>query len=54
MKPIVIVYWIVVSIPLGWGLYKSIERSIPLFKGGPPAAAAPAKPAAPAATPAPK
>lgn len=56
MKPIVIIYWVVVGIPLSWGLYKSIERSIPLFKAAPPAAAAPAKPAepAPAATPAPK
>lgn len=51
----VLAYWVLVSIPLSWGLYKSIERSIPLFKG---VSAAPAKPAAapatPAATPVPK
>ena len=37
--------WILVSIPLSWGLYQSILKSKPLFMG-PPAAAAPAAPAA--------
>ena len=36
--------WILVSLPLGWGLYKSIERATPLFQGKLAAAkAAPAK-----------
>ncbi|MDB6151694.1 MAG: hypothetical protein JWL90_147 [Chthoniobacteraceae bacterium] len=35
------VAWMVVCIPLGWGVYKSVEKSMPLFKGqaSPPAAA---------------
>jgi hypothetical protein len=38
--------WIIVAIPLGWGLYQSIIKSEPLFKGAgaPPAQAAPAGP----------
>lgn len=46
MNPKVLFYWIVVGIPLGWGLYKSVERSLPLFNPppAPPAAVAPASP----------
>ena len=43
----ILIYWVIVGVPLSWGLYKSIERSKPLFAGAPPAAAV-----APAATPA--
>ncbi|MES2570355.1 MAG: hypothetical protein V4710_09930 [Verrucomicrobiota bacterium] len=25
------VAWLVVGLPLGWGVYKSIEKSLPLF-----------------------
>jgi len=31
---LVICAWIVVAIPLGWGLYKSIDKSRPLFTLG--------------------
>ena len=36
--------FLVVAIPLGWGLYRSVKNSIPLFTAGraPPPAAAPA------------
>jgi hypothetical protein len=38
--------WIIVAIPLGWGLYQSIIKSEPLFKGAsaPPAQVVPAGP----------
>jgi hypothetical protein len=36
--------FLVVALPLGWGLYRSIRNALPLFTGAPPAAA----PAAPA------
>jgi hypothetical protein len=38
--------WIIVAIPLGWGLYQSIIKSEPLFKGAstPPTQVAPAGP----------
>ena len=39
--------WIIVAIPLGWGLYQSIIKSKPLFSGVTATA-----PAAPAAAPA--
>jgi hypothetical protein len=39
--------FLVVSLPLGWGLYRSIKNSMPLFT----ASKAPATPAAPAAAP---
>ena len=45
MNPKVLIYWIVVGLPLGWGLYKSVERSLPLFNPpAPPAAVVPANP----------
>ena len=30
--------WLVVGIPLGWGVVKSVEKSLPLFNGRPAAA----------------
>jgi hypothetical protein len=36
--------WILVALPLSWGLYQSILKSKPLFMGPAPVAA-PAKPA---------
>ncbi len=38
-----LICWILVSIPLGWGLYQSIQKSKPLFAGT--TAIAPGKPA---------
>jgi hypothetical protein len=32
---ILILVWMVVSLPLAWGVYQSVQRSIPLFSGGP-------------------
>lgn len=29
-----ILAWLVVSLPLAWGVYQSVQRSIPLFSGG--------------------
>ena len=48
---LVFLAFLVVAVPLGWGLYRSIKNSLPLFTGG--TAAAPAAPAAPAAAAAP-
>jgi hypothetical protein len=39
--------FLVVSLPLGWGLYRSIKNSMPLFA----ASKAPAAPVTPAAAP---
>ena len=44
------VYWLVVALPLSWGLYKAIEKSVPLFSDKEAPAAAVAAPAV--ATPA--
>jgi hypothetical protein len=35
--------WLIVVIPLGWGVYQSVVKSLPLFRGTPPAAASPPK-----------
>jgi hypothetical protein len=40
----VVLAFVVVALPLGWGLYRSIKNSMPLFTAG--ATAAPAPPAA--------
>jgi hypothetical protein len=40
--------WLIVAIPLGWGVYQSVVKSLPLFRGS----AVPASPAAPAPAPA--
>lgn len=29
--------WIVVAIPLGWGVYQSVVKSLPLFRTAAPA-----------------
>jgi hypothetical protein len=42
--------FLVVALPLGWGLYRSVKNSMPLFTAGKAPASAPAAPAAPAAT----
>lgn len=43
----IFIYWVLVGLPLSWGLYKSVERSLPLFTGKPNTpTVAPAKPAA--------
>jgi hypothetical protein len=36
--------WIVVAIPLAWGVYQTVVKSMPLFESS--AAGAPARPAA--------
>ena len=37
-SPVVIALaWIVVAIPLGWGVYQSLAKSLPLFRGNPAA-----------------
>ena len=33
--------WVVVGIPLAWGVFKSVEKSLPLFCGRSPAAQVP-------------
>ena len=38
---LVICAWVVVAVPLGWGLYQSVVKSRPLFTSEP--AAAPAR-----------
>jgi len=25
--------WILIAVPLGWGVYQSVQKSIPLFQG---------------------
>lgn len=27
-----IIAWIWISLPLGWGVYKSVQKSVPLFQ----------------------
>lgn len=50
MSPLrLFIAWIWVAVPLSWGVYQSVNKSLPLFGLG--AAAAPAT--APAATPVP-
>jgi hypothetical protein len=44
---LVAIAWVIVSLPLGWGLYQSIIKSKPLFSS----ASAPAAQSAPAAVP---
>jgi hypothetical protein len=38
----VFLFWLLAALPLGWGVLKSIEKSLPLFGAAPPAAAKPA------------
>ncbi len=34
--------FLVIAVPLGWGFYRSVRNSMPLFTAGKPAVAAPA------------
>jgi hypothetical protein len=36
--------WIIVAIPLGWGVFQSVVKSLPLFQPSPAGAAPPAVP----------
>ena len=38
-----ILYWLLVAIPLGWGVTKSVQKSLPLFRGDATPAAVKAK-----------
>jgi len=31
--------WILIAVPLGWGVYQSVQKSMPLFQGQSEAAA---------------
>ncbi len=47
---VVLLAWLVVAVPLGWGLYQSVLKAKPLFAGQShtaPAQPAAAKPASP-------
>jgi len=35
--------WIWIAVPLGWGVYQSVQKSMPLFRGDSKPAAATAK-----------
>lgn len=35
-----IVAWLLVGIPLAWGVFHSVKRSLPLFRGSPQVAPA--------------
>ena len=57
------IYWLVVGLPLAWGVYQTVQKSIPLFHvtsaptamtAVPTATVAPADAATSAATPAPE
>jgi hypothetical protein len=41
---LVFLAFLVVSVPLGWGLYRSVKNSLPLFTASSAPAAAPAAP----------
>lgn len=47
MNPKILIYWVLVGLPLGWGVYQSVLKSLPLFGVQTAATAAPAKPATP-------
>ena len=35
MKTIALVIaWLWIAVPLGWGVYQSVQKSLPLFTGG--------------------
>ncbi|HSF70240.1 MAG TPA: hypothetical protein VLA47_07640 [Nitrospira sp.] len=45
MKMIVLVIaWMLIAVPLGWGVYQSVQKSMPLFHG-PSLSAVPSRPA---------
>jgi hypothetical protein len=35
--------WLLVALPLGWGVTKSVQKSLPLFRSKAPPAVTPAK-----------
>jgi hypothetical protein len=40
MKTLVLVIaWMLIAVPLGWGVYQSVQKSMPLFHGQPEPAA---------------
>ncbi len=39
MNPRILLAWLFVAIPLGWGVYRSVNNSLPLFGVQRPAAA---------------
>lgn len=42
---LMIIYWLVVGIPLAWGVFQTAQKSVPLFHvTGAPAVATPAAP----------
>ena len=43
---LVAVYWLVVALPLGWGVFQTVQKSIPLFHVTSAPVAAPADVAA--------
>ncbi len=46
MKDIrLIIVWLWVIVPLGWGVMKSVQKAAPLFVGGAAHSASPAAPA---------
>ena len=47
----VLLYWAIVAVPLGWGVYKTVQKSVPLFNTT--TVNAPASPTPAPATPAP-
>ena len=52
-RPLLIAAWILVLAPLSWGVARSVQRSMPLFTAGTPAAPGkpgPTGPAGPAST----
>lgn len=42
---LVLLAFAVIALPLGWGLYRSVKNSLPLFTAGAAPVAAPAAPA---------
>ena len=39
--PLVAIYWLIVVLPLGWGVYQTVQKSVPLFHVTSATAAAP-------------
>jgi hypothetical protein len=34
MKAVVLaIAWMLIAVPLGWGVYQSVQKSMPLFQG---------------------
>jgi hypothetical protein len=32
-----LIFWLLAAIPLGWGVTRSVQKSLPLFRSEPPA-----------------